>query len=614
MQQPDPLFGKQVGAYLIQSMLGEGGMARVYKAYHSRLRREVALKVIASEIAGQPDFQVRFEREAQLIASLDHPNIVSVYDFGEDARLHITYLVMQYVGGGTLRHQLRGDHPLELRRAVHYCKLMAEALHHAHRRGIVHRDVKPQNMLISASDPSQLLLSDFGIAKLFGHKQEATALAPAHIDSQLTFSSNPSLTSIDQIIGTAEYMAPEQINRQPLDARTDVYALGAVLYQMLTGRVPFQSSTSVGLLYQHVHNKPRSVREINPHIPQTLADITAKALEKVPMHRFQSAEAMAKALDTALSPTAYHISTQDPATFFGPSAPLPPVLQGRPPLTDTVSAPPPFNQPPRSVPVVNREPFTPTMITSGKGTGAIKGTRPKNAFRISSLGIAAMIILVAIILAVRFLPSFGSSGAATPSEVYTASFEENFHNNQRNWSGSTGGMIAYVQNNQYEVKVSENNTYFPHPAPTGTAKGPLPDSFTLTATMLFTGSNTRAMYGLAFRLSEQGSSVNSYAFIINEQGQYGILKYKESTLNNLRTGTSSLIKKGEENTLQVTVRHSQFSFKINGQDLSINGLREKKQSITDTDNPYTGGQLAVFLSGPDSGLVVKTIRFDPLIS
>ena len=144
----DPFIGQQLGAYTIQSKLGEGGMARVYKGYHARLRREVAIKVILSQIADKEGFKARFEREAQLIASLQHPNIVAVYDFGETG--NVTYLVMQYVGGGTLRDQLRGGHALDPRQAILYCQEMAKALHHAHLRGIVHRDVKPQNMLVSA--------------------------------------------------------------------------------------------------------------------------------------------------------------------------------------------------------------------------------------------------------------------------------------------------------------------------------------------------------------------------------------------------------------------------------------------------------------------------------
>ncbi|MBV9615289.1 MAG: serine/threonine protein kinase, partial [Ktedonobacteraceae bacterium] len=295
MIERDPLLGQHLGAYQIQHKLGEGGMARVYKAYHARLRRDVAIKVILAHIAGHRDFRVRFEREAQLIASLEHPNIVAVYDFGEEGA--ITYLVMQYVGGGTLRNQLQDGHPLAPQQAAHYTLQMARALHSAHQRGIVHRDVKPQNMLVSTHNRDHLLLSDFGIAKLFDGSLDNTWTDTAAEN----ISYNSGQTSADQILGTLEYMAPEQINRKNVDARTDVYALGIVLFQMLTGRVPFLSTTTTGLMYQHVHMPPPRVREFNPAAPEVLEQIAARALEKAPEARFQSAEALALAVESAIN-------------------------------------------------------------------------------------------------------------------------------------------------------------------------------------------------------------------------------------------------------------------------------------------------------------------------
>src|SRR6266852_6534609 len=228
----DSLIGTQLGAYRIQDKLGEGGMAEVYKAYDPRLPRDVAIKVVLPQIAEQAGFRQRFEQEIRLSAQLEHHNIVRVYDVGESDNL--TYLVMQYVGGGTLGDQLRGGRPLEPRKAAQYALQLARALHHAHMRGIIHRDVKPRNMLVSSSDPNELLLSDFGIAKLYDTRHESTVLnIPGN-----TMPQDPSLTSVDQIVGTAEYMSPEQINGDPVDARTDVYALGVVLFEMLTGEAP----------------------------------------------------------------------------------------------------------------------------------------------------------------------------------------------------------------------------------------------------------------------------------------------------------------------------------------------------------------------------------------
>src|SRR5256714_7261303 len=285
-------------------------MAQVYKAHHARLRREVAIKVILPQVADQSGFRERFEREAQLIASLEHRNIVAVYDFGEIGNL--SYLVMQYVGGGTLRDLLRREGRIEPQRAIQYAIQMSRALHHAHQLGIVHLDVKPQNMLISASDPNEILLSDFGIAKLFdsGSSQETMLTrAPGNVSNDL------SLTSVDQMVGTAEYMAPEQINKQRVDARTDVYAMGIVLFQMLTGQVPFSSTTIQGLLFQHVYTPPRPIREVNPSISPAVEQIILQALAKAPAHRYQSAEAMAQALERAAPLSTHPLSTPSTTNY-----------------------------------------------------------------------------------------------------------------------------------------------------------------------------------------------------------------------------------------------------------------------------------------------------------
>src|SRR5258708_6211682 len=352
--QNDPLIGQQLGAYHIQSKLGEGGMARVYKAYHGRLRRDVARKVIVAEIAGQQGFKARFEREAQLIASLHHPNIVAVYDFGDIGDL--TYLAMQYVGGGTLRDQLRGGHALDPRLAILYCQQMARALHHAHLRGIVHRDVKPQNMLVSATDANQLLLSDFGIAKLFDSRHE-----PAMPNlSGSTLASDPSLTNVDQIVGTAEYMSPEQVTGKPVDARTDVYALGVVLYQALTGEVPFRSTTVPGLLYQHVYTPPAPLREINPYVPEILEQITAKALAKaLEPANINITNSLSPPLPGTLSTPGQYSSSPltpppqnrpsgAPPSSYGPQSPaVPPATTADPQHPSAYGATPPYGSPAR---------------------------------------------------------------------------------------------------------------------------------------------------------------------------------------------------------------------------------------------------------------------------
>lgn len=612
----DPLIGQQLGAYYIQSKLGEGGMARVYKGYHTRLRRDVAIKIILSQIAEQEGFKARFEREAQLIASLQYPNIVAVYDFGDIGNL--TYLVMQYVGGGTLRDQLRGGHALDPRQAILYCRQMARALHHAHLRGIVHRDVKPQNMLVSATDRNQLLLSDFGIAKLYDSRHEPTLLDL----TGNTLKNDPSLTNVDQIVGTAEYMAPEQINGKPVDARTDVYALGVVLYQMLAGEVPFHSTTIQGLLFQHVYTPPRPVREMNSYVPEILDQITAKALAKAPEDRFQSAEAMAQALETANQYATNQLSSSLPGNLAQPAqgvtsppqnrpAGTPPSYYGpQPPAHSSAGATPQQSSNYGVTPPYGSSP----PITNPSGAGL---ERPTPLFRvgrapISYIGIVLVLLLAIMLILVKqgiiALPSSNPNNTSTVATPFT----ETFQNNDRHWTiGTINGLTANIVSPAYKLDVNSptSDTYFPHPN-----VGSLPGNFTLTVIMQQTAGDQSIFYGLAFRLREDGSNVYCYAFGINSTGQYQLLKYDPNAsqrFSTLWTASQPLpvIKKGldQSNTLQAIVHGSTFSFRINGQMVPVGGS-STDTSYTDKDNPYTGGQLALFVGAKNESYLVTSVQ------
>jgi serine/threonine-protein kinase len=608
----DSLIGQHLGVYLIQSKLGEGGMARVYKAYHSRLRRDVAIKIILPQIVDSEGFRLRFEREAQLIASLDHPNIVAVYDFGDIG--NITYLVMQYVGGGTLRDRLRGQQVLEPQQATRYAIQMAKALHHAHLRGIVHRDVKPQNMLISTTDPNHLLLSDFGIAKLFDARMEPTLVSTGPISPM---SGDSGLTRADQIVGTADYMAPEQVNAKPVDARTDVYALGVVLFQMLTGETPFRSTTIQGLLFQHVYTPPPPLHTINPYVPEILEQIVAKALAKAPEDRFQSAEEMAQALEFANAHSTHRLSSSLPGTPISTNYPeggaqTSPSMNRQASLytqQSSVSAPgaasgygsqgqsafsatPPFGVP---------APQTHPGITSPSLA------RPTRKFPLSYL---ALIVLAAVLIigSLKIIPLFTSSGGPTTSSTAT-SFTDTFQNNDHNWpQGSLNGLTASISNGSYMLQTdSSNQTYFPHPD-----VGTLPNNFTLTVQMQ-QQSGAGAFYGLAFRFSQNGSNISCYAFIINAEGKYQLLKYDPAAPNQYHTIWSnnqswpSIHGLNQSNTLQAVVFGNTFSFKVNGQDIPL-GTTPTSTSYTDNSSPYTGGQLALLISGPNTSFLVTSVQ------
>jgi serine/threonine protein kinase len=597
----DPLIGRQLGAYLIQTRLGEGGMARVYKAYHARLRRDVAIKVILAQIAGQAGFQARFEQEAQVIAQLQHPNIVTVYDFGESGI--ITYLVMQYVGGGTLRDQLRDGRPLEIQRAARYALQMARALHHAHIHGIVHRDVKPQNMLVSATDRNQLLLSDFGIAKLFNSSLEATltSLTPGAL------AGDHSLTNAGQIVGTADYMAPEQVNMRPVDARTDVYALGVVLFQMLTGQVPFQSSSGLGLLYQQVHTVPLSARELNPAVPEMLARITAKALAKAPEERFQSAEAMAQALETALASSTANpypiVSGDDYATQLRPHSNIltyPPQDRSMPPASSY------YGQQP--VPGTTRATSSPAM-RSTTGAGNLVTPAPLRSKRKIPLSYIMAAIVLALFVVFSFWHPFLPAPTTTPTTKAAAAFTETFQDNQRSWTvGSRNGLSASPpSNSSYMLSVSDGNTYFPNPG----AAGILPANFTLSVEIEQNSGSLDTVYGLAFRLRQNGEKVYGYAFVIDGKGDYEVLKYNAdapTTPFPLWTGQSfPAIHSGlkQKNTLMAIVQGNSFAFQVNNVPVPIN---KSSQSITDSPSPYTGGQLAILVAGLNTSFTVTEVK------
>jgi hypothetical protein len=257
--------------------MGAGGMSEVYRAFDPRLEREVAIKVLSPALAGQAGFLERFRREARAAARLDHPNVLPIFDFGEERG--VTYVVMPLVEGGTLRDRLVERGVCSLRESLTILSQVALALHEAHRHGLVHRDVKPANILLTPN--GRALLADFGIA---------CAIADTH---------DMGLTQNGMGIGTPEYMAPEQARGEVIDHRADVYALGIVLFQVLTGQVPFNDVDGLAIAYQQVYEPPPAPRRLNPTIPPAVEDVILKALAKAPDERFQTAAAFAAALDEA---------------------------------------------------------------------------------------------------------------------------------------------------------------------------------------------------------------------------------------------------------------------------------------------------------------------------
>ncbi|WP_055701374.1 Stk1 family PASTA domain-containing Ser/Thr kinase [Streptomyces silaceus] len=277
MEEPRRLGGR----YELGQVLGRGGMAEVYLAHDTRLGRTVAVKTLRVDLARDPSFQARFRREAQSAASLNHPAIVAVYDTGEDYvdGVSIPYIVMEYVDGSTLRELLHSGRKLLPERAMEMTIGILQALEYSHRNGIVHRDIKPANVMLTRN--GQVKVMDFGIARAMGE-------------------SGMTMTQTAAVIGTAQYLSPEQAKGEQVDARSDLYSTGCLLYELLTVRPPFVGDSPVAVAYQHVREEPQAPSVFDGEITPEMDAIVLKALTKDPDYRYQSADEMRADIEACL--------------------------------------------------------------------------------------------------------------------------------------------------------------------------------------------------------------------------------------------------------------------------------------------------------------------------
>ncbi|HYN17343.1 MAG TPA: serine/threonine-protein kinase, partial [Actinomycetes bacterium] len=307
----DPAAGTEVAGYRIVEQAGRGGMGVVYRAEETGLGgRAVALKLLPPALAGDPDFRARFLREMRVAAAIDHPNIIPIYRAGEDRGL--LYLAMRYVHASDLRRVLEAEGRLEPGRALAILGQVARALDAAHASGLVHRDVKPGNVLLAPpdldGDAEHVYLVDFGLAR--------------------SDSDDRSVGGGGSFLGTPRYAAPEQAAGQPVDGRSDGYALGCVLYECLTGQPPFPGGSGEAVLLAHLEAVPPRVTALRPDLPPAIDQVVARAMAKDPADRFPSCRALVAAARQALTPTpARHPATAPPTP--GPAASAPAVaLEG----------------------------------------------------------------------------------------------------------------------------------------------------------------------------------------------------------------------------------------------------------------------------------------------
>ena len=255
--------------YQILDVLGKGGMGIVYRAYDSVLQRTIAVKVLPPQLTLDAEFVTRFQREAIASANLRHPNIVTVHDVGQENGEY--FIIMEYLEGVTLEHVLATGGPMSATRTGAILNQIAGALDHAHSRGIVHRDVKPSNVMLDAQD--RAVLMDFGLVRA------GEGFGP---------------TRSSMVIGTPEYMAPEQVLGQAIDRRTDIYALGVVIYEMLSGKTPFTHTTPFATAHAHAYEAPPPLRTLNSAVPKSVEAVVTKALAKDPAARYQNAGDLAR--------------------------------------------------------------------------------------------------------------------------------------------------------------------------------------------------------------------------------------------------------------------------------------------------------------------------------
>ncbi|MEE1621471.1 Stk1 family PASTA domain-containing Ser/Thr kinase [Zafaria sp. J156] len=274
------------GRYDVGELIGRGGMADVHRGRDIRLGRDVAIKLLRRDLARDPMFQARFRREAQAVAGLNHPAVVAVYDTGEEElgadeqhEVRVPYIVMEFVEGRTLRELIKTGE-LTLESSVRYARGVLAALAYSHRKGIVHRDIKPANVMVTGDDEVKVM--DFGIAR---------ALA----DSAAT------MTQTQAVVGTAQYLSPEQARGETVDARSDLYSAGCLLFELLTGRPPFTGDSPVSVAYQHVSEEAPTASGLNPEVFRQLDEVLATALRKDRDERYQDADAFAHALEAALA-------------------------------------------------------------------------------------------------------------------------------------------------------------------------------------------------------------------------------------------------------------------------------------------------------------------------
>lgn len=534
--------GQMLGPYRIINQIGKGGMATVYKAYQASVDRYVAVKVLPSQLAESKEFAARFQQEARFIARLEHPHILPVFDYGESDG--VAYFVMRYLDAGTLKDRMIEGRPLPLDEIDKLFTQLTDALSYAHSHGIVHRDLKPANALIDSQ--GNVFLTDFGIAKLLE-------------------SASPRLTQTDAIMGTPAYISPEQAQGQTVDRRSDIYSLGIILYEMVTGSVPFVAETPLAVLFKHISDPLPPPSLVRPDVPPSIEQVLLKALAKDPRDRFATVDEFIAAWKRALE--------QKDTVRSSSEATLPPVSA--------------------AVPSTSPKPAPATRAASkaGRPTGLIVGCLAALCLVFSIGGVAVLALNLPIFspspATETPLPPPPTMTPIPPTEVSltgTVLLEDDFSVSQDAWGTLTDSDSSV----EYEGQSFRMRNFTKNYVAWSTPNDLNYENVHLEITAF--NNNTEPSTSFGFICAQQTEPWSFYYLAITTKGDYAIIKATtdESDViltNNGQWGTSGLIpNKAPSYRLGADCGNGKLTLYVDDQ-----------QIASASDNTYTTGRVGLFI-------------------
>ena len=526
--------GQMLGPYRIINQIGKGGMATVYKAYQASVDRYVAVKVLPSQLAESKEFAARFQQEARIIAKLEHPHILPVFDYGESEG--VAYFVMRYLDAGTLKDKMESGRPLPLDVIDRIFTQLADALSYAHGHGVVHRDLKPANALIDSQ--GNVFLTDFGIARLLE-------------------SASPRLTQTDAIMGTPAYISPEQAQAHPVDQRSDIYSLGIILYEMVTGSVPFVAETPLAVLFKHISDPLPPPSLVKSDVPPQIEQVILKALAKDPRDRFATAAEFVAAWKRALE-------ERDTVQRASETTP--------PPTTHAMSSDPAKHRlaPPKKA-----------VSRSARPTGWIIGCLAGALLLLSVAGIA---ILALNWQSIAFLNP--ATDVPPPAEVsFTGNilFQDDFSARRSNWGTLTDAdsSIEYA-NNALQMRLFTKNFVV-----WSTPNDQNYQNVHIEVTAINNNTDPTTAFGII--CGQQAEEWSFYYFAITPAGEYAIIK--------ATTGESDVfLTNNDQWASSDLIADKASSYRV-GADCGTGTLTlyvDGQQIDSISDNTYTSGYVGLF--------------------